>query len=425
MRAVLSLMIALGVAADAAGETRTTTQPVTLRKKPGEKSAAAGDLPANTVVTIVRTEGRWFFVKAGSAEGYLTRTTVDAPANAPAAPVWSTKRSELGRALLVETATDSTLHAAQGGGGTVLAKVARGETLTVEDAASDTRWVRVRDRAGHSGWIARADVRDGATGVQLSGTEVRRTAAAFTRAPRAPLEIAIELVAGYRTFGMDLTSNVDGGLTNYLVDSGAASLAGRAVGTRLLGGPWFAGADLAVAVSQATPGIEYPGPTSAPGKIPFRTFLVDAGVRAGFRAADAFYVALRAGAHYDAFLPRDVENVGMLPRERLFGVAAGLRVDIVPPHSRISAGLRLDVIPLGSRAQTPGLEDGTDSTARAAWGGMSLRVPVTSRWFVTGDYEASRAWTRWSGRSVRQPGVTSARREDAAQVIQLGIGAEL
>ena len=425
MRAVLSLVIVCGIASDALSETRTTTRAVTLRKRPGEKSPPAGEVPANTEVTIVRTEGRWFLVKAKGVEGYLTRTTVDAPPATPAAPVWSGPRRAQGRDLIVETTAESPLAGQPGGKGPVVSTLPRGEKVAVIDAATDVAWVRVRDASGRDGWVARANVRDSGTAVHIVANDAHRELPQFTRPPRHPLQIAVELVAGYRTFGMDLTSNVEGGLTNYLVDSSAATLAGRASATRMLSGSWFVGADVSATASSASPGIEYPGPTSAPGTIPFQTFALDAGLRGGLRAGEAFYVALRAGAHYDAFLPREVENVGMLPRERLLGVTTGVRVDIVPPHSTISAALRLDVIPLASRAQTPGLEDGADSTARAASGGLSLRIPISRRLYVTGDYEAARAWTRWTGQSVRQPGVTSARRDDATQIIQLGIGAEI
>jgi hypothetical protein len=115
----------------------------------------------------------------------------------------------------------------------------------------------------------------------------------------------------------------------------------------------------------------------------------------------------------------------MLPRERLLGATAGARVELRPPTSRFGAVLRTDVLVVGSRAQTPGLEDGTSSTAHAVWGGVTVRLAVTRRWTVFGAYDFARMSTTWSGMSSRQPGVTSTHRIDTAQVAQLGVGAAL
>ena len=427
MRVVLSLLVALLFGNEAIAETRTTTVAVTVRKRPGERAAAVVRIPINTDGTIVREEGRWFLVKVNGAEGYVARTTLTTPAPAVSTtPVWSAPRAPLGDALMVEVTTaTASLRATPASDGASIATLARGAKLAVIDATKPS-WVNARDAEGRTGWVARGDVADGATAVTLT-SEVRdpTVAPSFVRAAPRRLAITTEVIAGYRAFGVDLTSNVDGTLTNYVVDSNAVALSLRGVGTLQLGGRWFVAGDAQAAISAASPGITYQSATSMSGKIPFRTFAAEVGARVGARAGHAFSLALRAAGHYDAFLPDEVENAGMLARERLLGVTAGARIDIVPPHSRISAALRFDVLAFGARAQTPGLEDGASSVARGAWGGITLRFPISRRWSVIGDYEAARATTQWSGRSVRQPSVTRARRVDATQLLQLGIGAEL
>ena len=184
-------------------------------------------------------------------------------------------------------------------------------------------------------------------------------------------------------------------------------------------------ADARLQLSASSPGIEYPGPTSTSGEIPFRTAAVDAGARVGVRARQLLALAVRGGAHYDAFLPQDVDNVGTLPRERLLGVTAGARLELVPPASRFSATLRFDALAWGKRAQTVGLEDGSGSTAHAFWGGLTLRYVLSRHLAAFVGYDFERATTRWSGMSVRQRGVTGTRREDTAQLAQLGVTAEL
>jgi hypothetical protein len=144
-------------------------------------------------------------------------------------------------------------------------------------------------------------------------------------------------------------------------------------------------------------------------------------VRAGIHVRRMFEIAARAGGHYDAFITTHVENAGTLPRERLLGATLGARVDIVPPGSRVSATLHADALVVGSRKQTPGLEDGTSSTARAVWGGLTARFQLGKRFAVNAGYDFGRATTEWSGMSVREPGVTSARRIDSTQLVRIGI----
>lgn len=422
MRA-LWFLVGIALPALAVAETRRTAVEVTVRKRAGEKAAAVAVVPAGTELDVVREDGRWVVVRIKGVEGFVTRTSfVPASGPAPAPSAWS---AGVDLALHVDvTAASGALHGDRSATSAVVATLARGARIAVIDGSSDPEWIQGRDEQGHTGWIARRDIASGAAAVASEPRDLE-PAAAFQTAPVRSLELRVFAGVGFRSLGMDLTSNSAGGLANYLVDADAV------VGTLDVdavlrpAGAWLVGFDATTQTSAASPGIDYPGPTSAAGKVGFRTVSGELGVRAGRRLRDAIELAVRIAGHYDAFLPRDVDNAGMLPRERLLGATAGLRLELRPSRSRFGAVVRADVLVVGSRAQTTGLEDGTSSTARAAWGGVTVRVAATRRWSVFGAYDFARMSTTWSGMSTRQPGVTSTHRVDTAQVVQLGIGASL
>jgi hypothetical protein len=302
----------------------------------------------------------------------------------------------------------------------------------VVDAASDPAWIHARDQAGHDGWIARGQIDNGTSGVVFSsagtGGELPGIGPRGERrepVPASALTVRVDLGIGFRTLGMDLTSNADGGLANYALDADAVAAVLDIDVARRFGSSAFAAADLRLSASDSSPGIDYPGPTAPAGRIAFRTVASDLGVRVGVRVRRAFDLALRAGGHYDAFVAADVNNAGRLPRERLKGLVLGARVDIAPGRSRFTITARFDVLAVGTRAQTSGLEDGTATSARALWSGLTLRYPLLHRVGVFGGYDASRASTEWSGMSVREPGVTRTRRIDTAQLVQIGVTTEL
>jgi uncharacterized protein YgiM (DUF1202 family) len=451
----------------AARDVRKTLDKVIVRKRPGERQAAIATLPAGTEVHIEGEEGRWLRVRAGRVSGYLARTTVSDPAVPPApdAPpgggtagsisdasgpggpgepgprtrTWGGARrpdpteapvTELFVEVIAEAAE---LRAEARPDAERVGQVPRGARLAVLEVDEAAGWVRARDGAGRAGWIARAVVGNStaaaaaAPGAAPDPAEPRAVRAAAALDPRATRRLALRADAGigYRTFAMDFRSNGGGGLANYLVDSGAGA-ADLDVELALRPSPrWRVAVDGRLQLSRLGPGLDYPGPSAPPGKIAFSTFGADAGVRAGRRLGPAFEVWLRAGGHYDAFVATDVENAGRLPRERLLGATAGARVDVAPPESRITASLWADALVVGSRRQTPGLEDGTDSSVRAAWAGATLRFRIGAHVSILGAYDFGRVSTRWSGMSVRQPGATGARRNDGSQLVQIGLGAEL
>jgi SH3-like domain-containing protein len=421
-------------------EPRRTLAAVTLRKKPGEREPAVAQLPANTVVTVLAIEGRWLRVRAHNVDGYLTRTTVSAPepAEAPdASSAWSAPRKAGGKIvsdLLVQVvAPRAALRQDPRDDAAAVGELARGARLVVVDAATDPAWIHARAPDGRTGWIARAEIDNGASSVVVTGVDLRGiglAGAARSSAAVRPLMVRAGLGVGFRALGMDLTSNGEGGLTNYVLDADAIAATVDVEVVKRLAGRAFVAADLRAQASDSSPGIHYPGPTAPAGTIAFRTLAGDLGARIGVRARRVFDLALRAGGHYDAFVAADVKNAGRLPRERLLGATLGARVDIVPDPtgalaSRFTASVRFDVLVVGTRAQTAGLEDGTASTARALWGGVTMRYSLFPRLAIFGGYEFSRASTRWSGMSVRQPGVTSTRRVDTAQLVQIGLVTEL
>ena len=59
-----------------------------------------------------------------------------------------------------------------------------------------------------------------------------------------------------RVIAMDLTSNVEGGLSNYTADAGAMAATLDADAVLRLGGAWLAGADARVSASDSSPGLD-------------------------------------------------------------------------------------------------------------------------------------------------------------------------
>jgi SH3-like domain-containing protein len=408
---------------------RKTTEAVIVRKNPGEKQPEVARVATDTVVVVLAESGRWLRVRVNGVEGYVTRTTVTEDPDAPppaATPQWSAARHPGDREdteLAVEAIVSGALRSEPKLLASKIRDLAKGDRLLVIDATTTPGWIHAHDDRGNDGWIDRSLVENSTSGVLTSGVDLQGVGLSHDDFIRAPRAIRVGVGIGYRSLGMDLSSNSEGGLTNYLVNADAvAAVIDGDVTWRAASA--FVGIDVRTEFSDSSPGIDYLGPTSPPGKIPFRTFAADAGVRGGVRVKQAIDLALRVGAHYDAFLTESVDNAGMLPRERLLGATLGLRVEITPPRSRIGVAARFDVLAIGSRAQTPGLEDGQNSTAHAIWGGLSVRYALGHLSpFVALDF--GRATTNWTGMSEREPSVTNAQRVDSTQLLQIGCSAEL
>ncbi|MEO8701882.1 MAG: SH3 domain-containing protein [Kofleriaceae bacterium] len=449
---IIAITTLIATSSIVAADPWRTTIDVVLRKQPGERQAVVSKLPAGTTVVIEKEEGRWLRVRAGKLVGYLTRTTIAdaAPAPAPAptptptptpaiteadhrgpANRWSEDRLNSTRAgatglFVVVTAPRGSLFDEPRPTAGKRRDVGRGTRLVVIDVHTPG-WIHVRDDGGHEVWIARADVDNSlASAIDQPGSPSAPAKSPAVLLGR-PSGLAIRAGAGigYRSLGMDFTSNGAAGLANYLVSADAAA-ATVDVDVALPLGRVVIGFDARTQLSTSAPGtgIEYLGPSRAGGKIEFATFALDGGIRVALRRR-IFEVAARAGGHYDAFVSKDVENAGKLPREQLFGATVGGRLEITPPTSRIGVGIRIDALVLGAREQTPGLEDGSASSAHALWAGTTIRLALRRRWAANFVYDFARATTSWSGMSIRTPGVTRADRVDSSQVVQIGLSATL
>lgn len=430
------------VPAPAPNEQRETTEDVVLHRQPGERSAAVGKLPKGTIVVVERVEGRWYRVRADKLVGYLTRTTVSGGdvAIEDTTGAWGAQRRTdvAATGLIVHvSAESSTLFAEPRADAPVVGAVARGSELMILEGPRTAGWLHARDERANEGWIRQAHVADGTASVALGEVVAASpptlaapsASATITTEPasrgRSTLSVRADAGIGYRVVGMSLSSNGSGGLANYVMSADATAAALDVDVVARVSQRLFVGVDGRVLLARSSPGIDYVGPSGPPGKIPFSTFGTDVGVRVGVTAKQMFEIAVRAGGHYDAFLARDVDNVAMLPRERLSGLTAGVRVDVLPPRSRVSVTGRFDALVIGSRAQTPGLEDGTSSTARAVWSGVTIRVQLAPHLAVLSAYDFGRATTQWTGMSIRDPSVTEARRVDSTQLVQIGLSTDL
>ena len=447
--------------AKATRDVRSTLETVIVRKQPGEKQAAVATLPTGTEVLVEAEEGRWLRVRAGKVSGYLARTTVtDPPAPPPAPPeptveaaaapapapepgktsTWSAaRRLDPAKAPLTElyvevTAEASSLRAEARPEAGIVARVARGARLAVAEVNDAAGWLRARDDAGNTGWIARGEVGNGTAAIvaadapgELAASRASATPGRSAPADRRAFLLRADAGIGYRTFGMDFQSNGSAGLANYLVASSASA---ADLGSR---GRHPAGGEVAVRRRRAGPAqplvarhrLSRPHGTSRQDRLRH--------VRRGRRRARGRAHAEPVRALRCAAAATTTPSWRGTSRTRAgcrangcSGRPLGARADITPPRSRVSATLRVDALVLGSRRQTPGLEDGTDSGVRAVWAGATLRVRFARRLSLLAAYDFGRVSTRWSGMSVREPGVTAAlRRSTRSQLVQVGLGAEM
>jgi uncharacterized protein YgiM (DUF1202 family) len=430
-------------------EQRVTAEWVVIHEKPGEKQASTGTLQAGTTVTVEAERGRWLRIRSGKIVGYIARTqlapaapppaVVDAPPPEEARPsTWSSARGTSSE-LFAEVTAPATLRERPDALAPQVGALAKGDRVAVLDATTTAGWVNARDAKGTEGWIAAAELGNGAAANALDAapapspvaspsstttTTVSTGSSPVAAAPASPL-VRLDVGLGYRVLGMDFSSNGSTGISNYVVSADASALAIELDAAPLRLGAFGVGIDARTTLSRSSPGIEYMGPTLPSGKIPFSTVDADAGLRAGMRVRRIYVLALRAGMHYDAFVAKDVENAATLPRERLLGGTAGARADISPPGSRFAATVHADVLVAGTRKQTPGLEDGTASSAKAVWGGMVVRVQLAAHISLIAAYDFGHLTTTWSGDSVRMPGVTHAKRIDSTQLVQLGLSIEM
>lgn len=438
MRRSWSTLVSLAIVASTSrsyADGYKTAGPVHLRAKPGEKQELTGDVPANTAVEILEEQGRWRRVKAGKLSGWVARTQlVGGPPPAPGGSqgAWRThvrgKETAAGGTAVLLVQVVGKVGVVRGAPQVAAASVveaAPGTHLAVVDARSTPGWIKVRDESGLEGWIARAEVANGeadAAFMRPTRAEEERRAEVRRRARKLALRAAARV--GYRSLAMDFHSNGTDTLANYVMSSEATTITADGEVALRPGHRFGASLDARARLGYSAPGIAYTDLGGMTSHIPFSMLEGDLGLRVNMRVGEAD-VALRAGYHYEALLVDDVENPGRMPRERLAGATLGSRVDLHPAALPFAISARLDVMLAGGRAQTPGLEDGATSTARALWAGLAIHYPLSPRFSLVGVFDYERATTGWTGAGTRVTGATSAHRTDTSQLIEIGLATEL
>ncbi|MBL8619639.1 MAG: hypothetical protein JNK64_00015 [Myxococcales bacterium] len=398
-------------------DTRTSLVEITLRKLPGENQDAVATYATGVTVEVLEIKGRWIKIKIDKSVGWVPRTKLSEPAAAAAAPADAGPRSH--RLGVQVRQPDAAIRARPEAGAPVVAPVAPGAALTV--LAGDTPgWLHVDDGHGHAGWIAAAAVADVGAGAPVVDAPPPARPAAAPRA-RGAWTLRGTAAIGYRSIDQRFTSNATGGLANYAISADAsAAEVGVAALPRL--GKLRLGVDAAARFTSSDPGIDYPGPTLAPGEIPFTMFEARGTARVGYRLGPVT-PQLRLGGFYGAFLADEVANAGRLPREALWAATAGLGVEVAPPRAKVTIEARGDVALVGARAQTDGLADGMSSSVGAQWFELRLAYAVAPHVAVVAGFTYERYATDWAGASERWAGVTEAHRLDHAQLVSFGIGA--
>jgi SH3-like domain-containing protein len=400
-------------------DTRTSLVEITLRKLPGENQDAVATYATGVKVEVLEVKGRWIKVKIDKSVGWVPRTKLSEPAASATAPVEADPRSH--RLGVQVRQPDAMIRARPDAGAAVVAPVAPGAALTVLDGDAPG-WLHVDDGHGHAGWIAAAAVADvGAAALPVDVAPPPSSAASTRARARPSWTLRGTASIGYRSIDQRFTSNATGGLANYAVsaDASAAEIGVTAL-PRL--GKLRLGADAAARFTSSNPGIDYPGPTLAPGEIPFTMFEARGTARVGYRLGP-ITPQLRLGGFYGAFLADEVANAGRLPREALWAATAGLGVEVAPPRAKVTIEARADVALVGARAQTDGLAGGMSSTVGAQWFELRLAYAVAPHVAVVAGFTYERYATDWSGASERWAGVTDAHRLDHAQLVSFGIGA--
>lgn len=426
-------------------DARTTIEAVVVRKKPGEKQAAAGELPAGTEVVIEREQGRWLRVRAGRITGYVTRTTVTAPSAAPEAlavsnapssaqesgsqlavvsPVDATSRpatirpatswravrdretTKATRTALFATVTApaSALRSGPALEADQVAKADKGDRLIVLDARGTPGWVQVRDTDGHDGWVSQRELGNGTEMVASidDGAPVRRAPEIVAVAgvePRRSWSLRIGAGAGYRALASEVMSRATDAPADQRTSDGG-SVAEVAIDA--LARPvrsFSVGVDARIEVGRSA--------TAA-------TRGLDVGLRAGGRPGQMFELSLRVGARSESSV-----SALMGAGERLSGATIGGRVDVTPARSRVTATLQVDSLIGGTWKH-----DLTESKARALWAGMTIRVRLVRGLSLHTSFDLGRATTTWSQMSMSAE-TTPVRRIDTTQVLQFGLAGEL
>lgn len=374
---VVSILVMSGSSSPVhADDSVVTNQRVAIRKSPEESAKPIRHLAPGTDVTILKRDGRWLYVKAGKTRGWITRTTIDerpAPKTEPS-ETWGDKAEGWGDG---ESATRAASYAAD-------EPAARDvEAVDGDDADGDDRPAR----------------------------------------PRPPAAMAVSGQLGFRSVGMDFTSDGAQPGANYIITAqSAATIAGVHAAGRL--GQVLIRGNLTYRGAYSDPGVRYQASTGGTDDISLTSHEIDADLRVGARASASrggVDVLGRVGYMYGAYLVDDLGNLGRLPNESLQGFVVGASIRIGRITDSATLEIEASTMIGGSRNQTSGLEDGMATTASATWGRARVSHELSKHLELVGEYGYSSRVTVWEGGSARHSDVTRADRRDTLHTFAAGI----
>jgi hypothetical protein len=286
-------------------------------------------------------------------------------------------------------------------------KVKKGVSLVVLDEKKG--WMLVEDPDGEQGWIKKTEI--------------------FEAGNRPARQIDLTARVGFERMAQVFRSDGNGALAGYDVAAASAQISVRADYVQKYQKSYLIGADLRYDLGKSTPGIRYATETAA-ADIPYTTHDVQAAALIGYdfhhkTGAAAFG---RLGYHYGLFQVSNVgdftKNLAHLPSETLAGVTLGVAAEAPRLSDKVGAHLVVDYMVMGKRAQTVGLEDGSVSTANAAWGAASVDYQWKPDMSIDIGYQYEYSKTVWTGAvpaSMRGTNATEAARKDTSHALLIGL----
>ncbi|RMH39524.1 MAG: hypothetical protein D6689_16280 [Deltaproteobacteria bacterium] len=377
----------------------------TLHAEAAESSAVVVVAEPGATMDVLERRGRWLRVRVMGADGWVTRTSIASPNEPRAQPArrrWAQRRTDQWRP---------------------------------EDARSPER--ATADEGGR-GWAGTA--RDRFAPAAPAPASGRSTPMSADRTPDPPdlahdraalprWTLATSASVGFLAMSMDLTTNIEAGLGNYVVAANAAAASGEVSARYALTPRWLVGADARYAFGVSRPGIHYEPSAGGPaGDVAFATHEVRGAAEVGASFGDAarpIDVLARGGYLYRALLVDDIDNVAHMPSESLRGAIVGAGVRAYRVAGDVNARVDVDALAGGTRAQTQNLEDGTEPSVSAVWVTARMDTALAAGMRLTLGYRFERATTRWSGPSRRVPDAMDAVRTDTAHLVTAGVSLTL
>ena len=451
-RLALALLAFVAISSAPARADQVTSVETPLFAGPGEASRKLAVLAPGTEVEIIGRKGRWLKTRAAGKRGWVPRSAVDEaqtpepPSPSPEPGRWRARPAVRAGAERKAIWMDGSELVRVGQHSIAARAEPRAAAAAVFDAAPGDElrvagrrtpgWLLVENARGVSGWVARSSLRVApAAPAAAPPAAVERDAA--RSAQRQEPDRATALLAGRRwiragagigiaSLASDFSSDGTGELGAYRISASAAaassSLELAVAPTRRL---WMA-ADGGYQLALGIPGIRQRGAEEAAVAAPlgFAWHRFDGGGRLGLRVGTSALAYARVGYHFEWFHVDEVSNPGRLARESLSGPTAGLGLTAALGTS-VLLRARADLLVGGRRRQTPGLEDGEDSSALAAWGEIGVSYLAARSLAFAAAYSLGWAHTEWRGSSPRQPDVTGAVRTDRSHLLLVGVEKQL